>query len=863
MKINIAKRKLFKSSLKLKIKRKNGKLFIENNSSKREKIIFARPIKLGNKKYSIINNIDTLKGENCQLKLINRKFKVIDRFMQNSEVYVTYGTPKYVFIGVSFEPHSKYKINELSFEIDASDSQTIENHFVNDILVITTGYPSYEDKYNTSFVHSRVNEYKNNNINVDVAVVNDMYVNRTELYDFEGIKACRTGFNQIRMLLLKKHYSKILIHFIKPAFLRILDAVDIKDTQILLYTHGVDTLYHAYERIGIPYNVTKYQVPDWVKNSYEERDELIKRFNSRKNVKFIFGSKWNLDYAEKLIGIKFNNYEIIPNFIDDKLFKYTKKDPELRKKVFVIRPQNNLKSYSMDINVRVILELSRRECFKDMEFSIYGTGTEHYWLFKPLEKFENVHIYNKFLTHEEIAKMHQENGIGLFASRFDTMGVSACEAAMSGNIVVTSKGIGTEEYIDPKLGTYCDTEKIEEYADIIEKIYNDPKLFSELSEKTYKSVFDTCSSKYTMKKDIELIKKFKDSEEITIPTLKKNPLLSISIAGYNISSFVIQLVCSLLRSKHADELEILVVNDGSKDDTVEKTRNFIKKYYKGNGEPNVRLIDKPNGGHGSTINKGIELATGKYFKLLDGDDYFISEELDKLIEILKTTKSDLVLTDYVTDYAIYGSAVISNNCLGLAPGVEYNLDDSCYFGYGFGGEIKWGPQLHTSTYKTSLLKEANFKIDEHCFYVDMEFNLIGLIQAKTITYYPLHIYSYYVGREGQSVTKASYIKNVLMHEKVCLRLIQELYDRNVTGGKRYNIVTNMIEPLCKMQYDITTEYFKKSDKFRSFDKKLKKYPEFYNDINIAGRRVRLIRKNVFLFFPFRNIIKKISDRRHR
>ena len=863
MKINILKRSFVKSSLKLQTKRENGKLIIENNSEKSEKVFFVRPIKLMNKKYSVTNSIDTIKGDNCRIRLINRKLKVIDGYDQNTEIFVTYDTPKYAFIGILFQPHSKYRINDLSLEVEGTDAKTIENHFQNDILVITTGYPSNEDKYNTCFVHSRVNEYKKNNINVDVAVVNEMHINRTEMYEFEGVKVCRTGFNQIRMLLLKKHYKKILIHFIKPAFLRILDAVDVKDTQIILYTHGVDTLYHAYERIGIPYNVTKYQIPDWIKNTCDERDELIKRFNKRKNVKFVFGSKWNLDYAENLIGIKFNNAEVVPNFIDDKLFKYSKKDPELRKKIFIIRPQNNLKSYSMDINVRTILELSRRSCFKDMEFSIYGTGTEHDWLLKPLENFENVHIYDKFLTHDEIAEMHKEHGIGLFASRFDTMGVSACEAAMSGNIIVTSKGIGTEEYIDPSIGTYCETENYVEYANIIEKIYNDPKLFSELSEKTYKSVFNTCSSKYTIKKDIELIKKFNDTEDISIPTLKKNPLLSISIAGYNISSFVVQLVCSLLRSKHADELEILVVNDGSKDDTVEKTRTFINKYYKGSGEPNVRLIDKPNGGHGSTINKGLELATGKYFKLLDGDDYYISEELDKLIEILKTTKSDLILTDYITDYAIWGSADISNNCLGLAPGVEYNLDDSCYFGYGFGGGIKWGPQLHTSTYKTSILKEANFKIDEHCFYVDMEYNLIGLIQAQTITYYPLHIYSYYVGREGQSVAKESYIKNVLMHEKVCLRLIQEMYDRKVTGGKRQNIVNNMIEPLCKMQYDITLNYFKKPDKFKSFDKKLKKYPEFYNDINIAGRKTKLIRKNISLIFPFRKVLNKISNRIHR
>ena len=58
------------------------------------------------------------------------------------------------------------------------------------------------------------------------------------------------------------------------------------------------------------------------------------------------------------------------------------------------------------------------------------------------------------------------------------------------------------------------------------------------------------------------------------------------------------------------------------------------------------------------------------------------------------------------------------------------------------GFIMLGPLLPTSTYKTSILKNANFKIDEHCFYVDMEYNLVGYLNAKTVSYYPFDIYYY-------------------------------------------------------------------------------------------------------------------------
>lgn len=847
-----------KTSSKLKIKRKNDKIYVSNESAKREKIIFGKIILTDRNNFKLSNSIRTISGEDCNIKMLNRKFKVVQSLEQNATAYYS-EVPKVFFIGISFEPNSKYEINNLEYETNVTDEEQINNYFSNKILVICPGYPSNNNKYLCSFIHSRINEYEKHKLNVDVAVVNELYINKTEFYEFEGKKVCRTGYNQIRLLLLNKHYDKILIHFPVPEYYRIIDAVDIRNTQVILYSHGVDTLYHAYDKIGAPYFKSEFKIPDDYSKDFKDKDEGIIRYNNRANFKFIFPSNWTKNYSERLLNIKYNNYDIIPNFIDDKLFTYEPKKEELRKKIFIIRPQNDLKTYAMDINVRVILELSHRACFKDMEFSIYGDGDMHDKLLAPLRKFKNVHIYKKFLTHEEIAKMHKKHGIGLFASRFDTQAVSACEAAMSGNVVITSKGIGTEEFIDPKIGTYCETENYKEYADLIEKIYNDPKLFKKMSKEMHDSVMKTCSYNHSMKKDIQVIKSFNEKESIEIPTLKKNPLLSISIAAYNISKFVIQIVCSLLRSKYADELEILVVNDGSKDDTVSKINKFVKDNYHGKKDPVVRVIDKPNGGHGSTINKGIELATGKYFRLLDGDDYYITEDFDKFLEKLKNEDSDLILTNYIEDFSVTGEINRTRLYKGLTPGIKYQLEDITSEGYGFD---TWGPLLHTSTYKTNLLKDANFKIDEHCFYVDMEYNFIGLIESKTVTYYPYDIYCYYLGRQGQSVSPASFRKNVLQHEKVCMRLIEEFEKRkkNIPIGKQNYIIDKLIVHMCKTQYIIVTEYFKNNKNFKSFEEKLKKYPEIYNDNRIAGRRIKFHRKTKGLLIFLNPLLMKMRHK---
>lgn len=847
-----------KTSTSLIVKKKDGKLIIENKSNKKERLIFSRVITTSGSNFFVSNRFSKISGKCPEIKIVSRKLKVLESIETNCDTYIR-KSGRIFMIGITCYPGSACELEKLDYRRNQTCEESFKKYFDSDNIVICPGYPSESDHYNCSFIHSRVSEYKNHGINVDIAVVNGGFSNKTEFYTYEGQKLCRMSFDQARELLQERSYKKILVHFPTAAYYRILDAVNTKDSQIILYSHGTDTLYHLYDEIGAPYSTNHYKAPKNIVDNMGDMDAYIKKYNERKNVKYVFVSEWAKKKSEDSIGIKYKNSAIIPCFIDDQLFSYKKKDEELRKKVFIIRPQNNLKSYAMDINVRVILELSHRECFKDMEFSIYGDGELHYTLLEPLRKFKNVHIYRKFLSHDEIAEIHKNNGIGLFASRFDTQSVSACEAAMSGNVVISSYGTGMAEYISPEIGSFCDVENYKAYADLIEKLYNNPSLFSEMSKKMHDSAFSTCSYKYSLKKDIDLIKNFNEVEEITIPTIEKKPVLSISIAAYNISKYVIQVLCSLIRAKNANRLEILLVDDGSSDDTVKKAKKFISDNYHGKGEPIIKVIAKKNGGHGSTINKGLELATGKYFRLLDGDDYFVTSELDRLIEILENEDADLILTNYIEDQAKTGKFKRMSMYDDLTPGIEYSLDDITYEGYGFG---QWGPLLSTSTYKTKLLQEANFKIDENCFYVDMEYNLMGIIVANTVKYYPIDLYAYYIGRDGQSVSPASFKKNALHHEKVCLRLLEEYTNRinDITDGKKKYIVDKMIIPLCNAQYYIATEYFNDNRHFNSFDKKFKKYPEFYNNYKIVGRKAKILRKTNGNMIPVIRGLLKIVKR---
>lgn len=236
-------------------------------------------------------------------------------------------------------------------------------------------------------------------------------------------------------------------------------------------------------------------------------------------------------------------------------------------------------------------------------------------------------------------------------------------------------------------------------------------------------------------------------------------ILSVSIAAYNVEKTLKKTLNSLDDSRVYDDLEVLIIDDGSKDNTKKIAEEFERK-----APQTFKYIYKQNGGHGSTINKGIELATGKYFKVLDGDDWFDTEALVEFIKKLKQQDSDLVLTDYAEVYPDHSKEI--NLIYNMKSGKEYSWKDDI--------DIK-RLVLHTLTVKTELLKQNGVHITENCFYVDVEFVVWAAYVSQTITYFNIYLYMYRLGNQNQSVAKNNMLKNIDMQRKVSLNLVK-MYD---------------------------------------------------------------------------------------
>ena len=193
-------------------------------------------------------------------------------------------------------------------------------------------------------------------------------------------------------------------------------------------------------------------------------------------------------------------------------------------------------------------------------------------------------------------------------------------------------------------------------------------------------------------------------------------ILTVTVPSYNVQAYLEDCLESFVNSEVMDDIEVLIVNDGSSDDTATIAERYVSKY-----ENTFRLINKENGGHGSTINTGAREARGKYFKVVDGDDWVDSTELDKLIVSLRTCEADLVTSDFSLCLENSGEKVLRHNGIDYA-GKTINIDDILN---------KRAFQMHEISIRTDLLKDSNCRILENCIYVDRQYMhyTLGLYQT--------------------------------------------------------------------------------------------------------------------------------------
>ena len=325
-------------------------------------------------------------------------------------------------------------------------------------------------------------------------------------------------------------------------------------------------------------------------------------------------------------------------------------------------------------------------------------------------------------------------------------------------------------------------------------------------------------------------------------------ILSITIPSFNVEKYIGECLDSLICSKYIDLIEIIVINDGSNDSTAQIVENkYIQKYNQ-----SIRLINKKNGGHGSTINVGISSANGKYFKIIDGDDWVDTKEFDLMIEYLLKTDCDLILTNYNRVFPNRIEKKIMNK-LG-----KYNII------YSIKDFLKTNSEcdMASSIIKTKLLKENNIKIDEKTYYVDTEYIYYSLAYINSVSYIDSCVYQYRLGNPNQSVTVKNFTKNFDDHQKVIKGLLN-LFD-NEKLSKEFKAYLNykIADELAK-EYTVsfqTNESKLLRKKVKKMDNLIKEYIGNIDQYIPKSKSIKIARSFNGLLFSLVQFLFKIRRR---
>ena len=262
-------------------------------------------------------------------------------------------------------------------------------------------------------------------------------------------------------------------------------------------------------------------------------------------------------------------------------------------------------------------------------------------------------------------------------------------------------------------------------------------------------------------------------------------LLTFAIPCYNSQEYMGKCIESLLPG--GDEVEILIIDDGSTDLTADIADKYEEKY------PGiVRAIHQANGGHGEAVNTGIKNASGLYFKVVDSDDWVDKDAyrqvLDKLRELTGgDTVLDMMLCNFVYDKDGVKRKKVMHYESSVPVEELVSWEDTKHFRKGR------YILMHSVIYRTRLLRKCGIELPKHTFYVDNIYVFEPLPYVKTIYYLPVNFYRYYIGREDQSVNESVMISRIDQQITVTKLMIDYFRDTKVENGKLRRYMRNYLE----------------------------------------------------------------------
>lgn len=271
-------------------------------------------------------------------------------------------------------------------------------------------------------------------------------------------------------------------------------------------------------------------------------------------------------------------------------------------------------------------------------------------------------------------------------------------------------------------------------------------------------------------------------------------LLSIIVPAYNMEAYLSHCIESVLRTPSLAAVEIVVVNDGSKDRTSRIAHEYADRF-----SDTVRVIDKPNGNYGSTINAALKEVRGEYVKILDADDSFDGSRVAEFLAFLRKMQGvDMVVTPFVeiigrkqrkVEYNLYGRKLYE---YGKQYNVESVFDD---------GAIRFF-MMHGVCYRTELLRSMGYRQTEGISYTDQEWVFYPLFKVQTVAFADIPLYRYNLSREGQTMDAKVQMRSLAQLVAVTEALAHYFLSRSraIASPSRESFLRNIVADRMRIVY---------------------------------------------------------------
>lgn len=315
-------------------------------------------------------------------------------------------------------------------------------------------------------------------------------------------------------------------------------------------------------------------------------------------------------------------------------------------------------------------------------------------------------------------------------------------------------------------------------------------------------------------------------------------ILTIVIPTYNMQDYLRRCLDSLLvPAEQLPLMEVLVLNDGSKDNSSSIAHEYQDKYPQ-----TFIVIDKENGNYGSCINKALTVATGKYIRILDADDWYNTENLSSLISLLMNEESDVVLTDFDVHLP---SKTIKVDSFFKKKNYVYPIEEA----YEENKKEIWNVQMHSICYKLICFEGIEYHQTEGVSYTDKEWNSMPWVNVKTLRYIPVEVYQYNLSREGQTCDKKVFLKKIpeqIIGIRNCLLKADVLFCK-VDDFHKQLLFETIAYRIQSLYHYIKVDVMDNPQFIIDFDKELvKRYPQYAELIETDVMRC---------YYPYRYIKK--------